>query len=185
MGHPIPARARQPRRGSALAGGWAQRGPVTTATHPSGLARRVLELQREAGNRAVTGWLTGRSAAAPSAGPLVVQRAPTSSDLRGLAISALGSGAPVTIIRVVGEPGGYADRWMATAVARLAKTEPAAVVRRTDTGRWCAALISAPWRPDLSRPAWRPVRRPAPWSTGCTACRRWPICRARSTTSPG
>lgn len=106
-----------------------------------GWARRVLELQRAAGNRAVAGLVTGTGGRHP--GLLQVQRAPKQATLTGLSI-AKGSGAAVTIIRVVGESGGYEDRWMATAVARLASVDPAAVVRRADSGRWCPVQISAP-----------------------------------------
>ncbi|MFT4163793.1 MAG: hypothetical protein QM650_00950 [Microlunatus sp.] len=112
-------------------------------SRPDGVARRLLELQRHAGNRATAGLVAdGGAARHPDA--VVLQRAPKPAVLTDLPIATTGSGAPVKVVRVVGDSGGYEDRWMATAVARLATSEPAAVLRRTDSGRWCAVQTDGP-----------------------------------------
>jgi hypothetical protein len=75
---------------------------------------------------------------------VLVQRAPGRLTFAQLPLGANAAGAPVQVKRVLGSEEGYASRWQATAVARLAKAEPAAVVRRRDTQAWCAVEVTAP-----------------------------------------
>jgi hypothetical protein len=104
---------------------------------------RVLTLQRSAGNRAVTSLLTRTDSRAPTG--LLVQRAPAKLTFRDLPLGTNPAGAAVKVTRVLGSEDGYASRWQATAVARLAKAEPAAVVQRRDTQAWCAVEVTAPF----------------------------------------
>jgi hypothetical protein len=99
----------------------------------------VLALQRAAGNRAVAGAV----AAGTLPGVPMLQRAPGATALTGQTVTSK-SGVATTVTRVVGLSDGYEERWMATAVARLTKTEPAATLQRADTGRWYAVEVSAP-----------------------------------------
>lgn len=103
---------------------------------------RVLTLQRQAGNRAVTSLLT-RADAPPSTG-LVLQRAPGRLRFAGLPLGTNAAGVSVKVKRLLGSEDGYPGRWQATAVARLAKAEPAAVVQRRDSQAWCAVEVTAP-----------------------------------------
>lgn len=101
----------------------------------------LFSLQRLAGNRAVS-TLIGRSGGQP-ASTLLVQRAPGKLTFTDLPLGTNASGTLVKAKRVIGSEQGYDDRWQATAVARLAKADPAAVVQRADTKRWCAVEIGA------------------------------------------
>jgi hypothetical protein len=104
---------------------------------------QLVALQRFAGNRAVT-TLLGRATAKQPAVPLV-QRAPGKLTFADLPLGTNASGTVVKAKRVLGSEQGYSDRWQATAIARLAKAEPAAVVQRRDTKLWCAMEITAPF----------------------------------------
>ena len=127
---PVVAIRRRPTGGSP-------RAPKPDPARSGSVTDRVLALQRTVGNRAVAGAV----AAGTLPGVPVLQRAPGAA-LIGQTVTSR-SGVAVTVTRVVGQGDGYEERWMATAVARLTKTEPAAAVQRADTGRWYAVEVSA------------------------------------------
>lgn len=104
---------------------------------------QLVSLQQFAGNRAVA-TLLAHANAKPPAAPLV-QRAPGKLTFADLPLGTNASGTVVKAKRVLGSEQGYDDRWQATAIARLAKAEPAAVVQRRDTKLWCAVEITAPF----------------------------------------
>jgi hypothetical protein len=105
-------------------------------------AASVLALQRSAGNRAVTGLLSRADPRVPTG--LLLQRRAGKLTFPNLPLGTNASGASVKVKRVLGSEEGYASRWQATAVARLTKAEPAAVVQRRDTQAWCAVEVTAP-----------------------------------------
>jgi hypothetical protein len=104
---------------------------------------QMASLQRFAGNRAVATLLARRDAGPAAA--LLVQRKPAKFTFKDLPLGTNASGSLVKAKRVLGSEQGYDDRWQATAIARLAKAEPAAVLQRGDTKRWCAVETSAPF----------------------------------------
>ena len=84
----------------------------------------------------------------------------------------LGTNAAGTLVkakRVIGSEQGYDDRWQATAVARLAKADPAAVVQRADTKRWCGVEASAAFATGLVGTAGKGGDTTTGMSTGITA----------------
>jgi hypothetical protein len=147
-------------------GGVRRQGKNTNARDGSALAS-LFSLQRLAGNRAVT-TLIGRSGIQP-ASALLVQRAAGKLTFTDLPLGTNASGTLVKAKRVIGSEQGYADRWQATAVARLAKTDPAAVVKRADTKQWCAVEASAAFATGLVGSAGKGGDTTTGMSTGITA----------------
>ncbi len=103
------------------------------------------------------------------ASTLLVQRAPGKLSFTELPLGTNAAGTLVKAKRVIGNEQGYDDRWQATAVARLAKADPAAVVQRADTKRWCAVEASAAFATGLVGAAPKGGDTTTGMSTGITA----------------
>lgn len=113
-----------PLRDSLRRGSRGRQPPV--GLHPQTVvARAPATKAQQVGNRNLRGILNARAHAS---------RAP-SPTLAGVVLGTNRNGESVAVSRQLGGASGYDDRWQATAVARLARAEPAAVVLAAN-GRW-------------------------------------------------
>jgi len=118
--------------------------PYRVPFEPSDEVGEMLHLQRTIGNRGVQ-WIAAARASAQPTGRHIARQpepkrappAPPGSKLAGALLGTNRNKMEVRVKREVGATKGYDDRLQASAVARLAKAEPAAVARGADK-KWHA-----------------------------------------------